>query len=325
MKNKSYRINGRVIERQSRLGIAGLRVEAWDKDLIFDDLVGSDITSKDGRFNIEFDESYFSEIFFDRRPDLFFRVYFNDIFVLDTKDNILWNLKDKTKIVELLVDGDLVGLPGSGDPVDVIPGMMLDELTSILSVGASVVQNLNENNLEIEQVGEATLATMVSDEIITLEQKKEIQLVIGLARISGENLELTQALKNDTQESPVELARWNKADWLGYLQDKNIQLPADESSLDSYAENLRNVVEKSFPNEYFLQRLVNDEVREKTSGFVSTISPLFNNNATIFADYPDENLDYDWTGISDDEKINIQSGLADLSPLINTYRSLGLI
>lgn len=325
MRNKSYRINGRVIERQSRLGIAGLKVEAWDWDLIFDDLVGSVITNEDGEFYIEFDDSYFSEIFFDRRPDLFFRVYFNDTFVLDTKDNIIWNLKDKSKTVELVVDGDLVGLPGSSDPVIVIPGMKLDELASILTVDASVIQKLKEKNIEIEQVGEATLATMVNEEIISPEEKKEIQLVVGLARISGENLELTQALKNDTQESPVELARWNPADWLMFLQDRNIQLPDDESSLDSFAENLRNVVEKSFPNEYFLQRLVSDEVREKTSGFVSVISPLFNNNATIFTDHPDEELDYDWTGISDNDRKNIQSGLAELSPLINTYRALGLV
>ena len=329
MKNKSYRINGRVIEDQSRQGIAGLRVEAWDKDLIFDDLVGSVITSKDGEFTIEFDESYFSEIFLDRRPDLFFRVYFDDALVLDTKDNILWNLKDKTKTVELLVDGNLVGLPDGGEVPVVIPGMKLDELESALNLDAGVIGKLKEKNLEIEQVGEATLAAMVSEAIINPEQKKEIQLVVGLARISGENLELTQelsqALKNDTQESPVELARWNRADWLGFLQNKNIALPDDETSLDSYAENLRNVVEKSFPNEYFLQRLVNDEVREKTGEFVSTISPLFNNNATIFADYPDEELDYDWTGISDNDKINIQSSLAELSPLINIYRSLGLV
>jgi hypothetical protein len=66
-----FRISGRVIDRKTRRGIAGLRVEAWDKDLIFHDLIGSAVTDAQGAFRIEFDESYFKEIFLDRLPVCF--------------------------------------------------------------------------------------------------------------------------------------------------------------------------------------------------------------------------------------------------------------
>jgi hypothetical protein len=324
MEDKSYRINGRVNERETRQGIAGLRVEAWDKDLIFDDFVGSDITNNEGEFHIEFDESYFSEIFFDRRPDLFFRVFFNDILVLDTQHHILWNLQSKTKTVELLVSAASVGFPGSTTP-QVIPGLKLDELAGILTLDSGTLQKLKDINLVLEQVGEATLAGMVIEEIISPAQKKEIQLVVGLAQLSGENIELTKALKNVAQESPVGLVSWGKDDWLTFLNEKKIKLPSGETDLNSYAENLRDVVEESFPSEYFLHRVVNDNVREKTGGLVNTIAPLFNNNTTIFADYPGANPDHDWSGISEDNKAIIQTGLAELSPLVNSYRSLGLV
>ncbi len=38
---KTFRISGRVIDATTGLRIKGLRVEAWDKDLIFGALVGT--------------------------------------------------------------------------------------------------------------------------------------------------------------------------------------------------------------------------------------------------------------------------------------------
>jgi hypothetical protein len=39
----TYQIFGRVIDKIDRSGISGLRVEAWDRDFIFDDVVGNAI------------------------------------------------------------------------------------------------------------------------------------------------------------------------------------------------------------------------------------------------------------------------------------------
>lgn len=324
MESNSYRISGRVKERETGLGVAGLRVEAWDKDLIFDDLVGSTLTGNEGEFQIEFDESYFKEIFFDRRPDLFFRVFFNDALVLDTQDHILWNLQSKEKSVELLVSAASVGMPDSTTP-QVIPGMKLDDLAGLLALDPATLQKLKDKNLALDQVGEATLAGMVEEGILSLAQKKEIQLTVGLAQLSGENLELTAALKGVAQESPADLVRWGMEDWLGFLNEKRISLPSTEADLESYAENLRDVVEQSFPSEYFLHRVINNQIREKTGGLVNTIAPLLNKNTAIFADYTDESPEYDWSGISEENKATIQNSIAELSPLVNSYRALGLI
>lgn len=324
MTSNSYRINGRVKVRETGLGLAGLRVEAWDKDLIVDDLVGSAITNSEGEFQIEFSESYFSELFFDRRPDLFFRVFYSDTLVLDTQQHILWNLQSAEKFIELLVSADSVDVPGN-TPAQVIPGLKLDELADVLALDSATLNKLKDKDLVLDNVGEATLVAMVEDGTLNLAQKKEIQLVVGLARLSGENLELTSALKGVAKDSPADLVRWGKNDWLSFLQAKNISLPASEADLDSYAENLRDVVEQSFPSEYFLHRVVNEQVRSQTTGLVNTIAPLFNKNTTVFADDASEPAEYDWSGINDASKAVIQTSLAELAPLANSYRALGLV
>lgn len=109
MERKTYRIVGRVINLDDQRGIPGLRVEAWDKDLIFHDLVGSTVTGHQGSFGMVFDDSAFRELFFDRHPDLFFKVFKGPRLLKSTKDSVLWNVTaGKTEVV---IEVDLIRKP----------------------------------------------------------------------------------------------------------------------------------------------------------------------------------------------------------------------
>lgn len=108
MTNKTFRIIGHVIERESRRGIPDLRVEAWDKDLIIDDLVGSAVTASDGAFQILFDETYFREICLDRRPDLYFKVFSQEKLIKSTENSVLWNVTahDTEVVIEIATSAE---------------------------------------------------------------------------------------------------------------------------------------------------------------------------------------------------------------------------
>ena len=77
MQPNNFTITGHIIDSQTDRGISGLRIETWDKDLFFDDLVGSAETDAEGFFEIRFNEEHFKELIA-RRPDLYFRLFIAD-------------------------------------------------------------------------------------------------------------------------------------------------------------------------------------------------------------------------------------------------------
>ena len=103
MKNKEFRITGRVLD-QTGQGIEGLRIEAWDKDALIDDLLGSALSGKSGSFTIEFDKRYYQEIIFDRKPDLYFKIFQNDELIKSTEDSVLWNVEAGEREIKIKVD-----------------------------------------------------------------------------------------------------------------------------------------------------------------------------------------------------------------------------
>src|SRR6266403_1961013 len=105
-KKQTFKIQGRVIDSATSEGLAGLRVEAWDKDLFFSDLVGSAVTDEQGSFQIEFDQSYFRELFLDRQPDLFFKVFRGGNCIHSTENSVLWNASASTTDVVIKCDSD---------------------------------------------------------------------------------------------------------------------------------------------------------------------------------------------------------------------------
>jgi hypothetical protein len=58
----NFSISGRVIDSRTDRRAGNLRVEAWDKDLIFDDLAGRAVTDADGAFQIELTALHICEV-----------------------------------------------------------------------------------------------------------------------------------------------------------------------------------------------------------------------------------------------------------------------
>jgi len=69
--------------------VAGVRVEAWDKDLIFDDMSVARLRTVVAHFELR-SPVHFRELFLDRNPDLFFKVFRGNALIKCTDDSVLW-------------------------------------------------------------------------------------------------------------------------------------------------------------------------------------------------------------------------------------------
>lgn len=322
---KQYSISGKVLESANRFPVSGARVEAWDKDLLFDDLVGSATTDQQGAFNLRFDESYYNELFFDRRPDLFFRVFYNEKLVLDTRSHVLWNLEQKDHYVELLVEAGLVGLPDGNTLLPSDGSLSLGDVGSLISIDEATLEKLKARNIPLEEANEAALNNLLEEGVINAGQKKDIQLVATFARIGGSNPSLIAALKLAAPESIGQLIGWDKNDWFRFIQDQRVTVPADESNADVYAENIRYTMEQSFPSQYFLHRVVNSGAGNETGALIIAVAPLFDNNTVIIPDDLDDSIEYDWKDVSTQDRQAVEAGISNLVPLAHSYRALGVV
>jgi hypothetical protein len=106
-----FRLDVLVVADETEMTLPGLFVKAYDKDLLFDDLLGGAVTDLEGRAQIVSEEGDFNE-FFDRRPDVYFKVFNADRsrVLHETRDAVRWNARrDESFTIRVPVD-DLVGM-----------------------------------------------------------------------------------------------------------------------------------------------------------------------------------------------------------------------
>ena len=150
----TFRITGTVKVAETGVGLPGLFVKAYDKDILFDDLLSSAITGEGGRFVIVSEMNDFRD-FFDVKPDIYLKVYTRD----GTKElhaaekGIRWNAG---KVEDFEVRIPLKELGKSAPPRDV---KLLDEKGAVRTSydpGESLFVQIS--GLEADTVHELTLS-----------------------------------------------------------------------------------------------------------------------------------------------------------------------
>lgn len=100
----NYELIGRVLNPDG-VPIEGVEVTAMDKDLITrDDFLGKCETDETGLFRITFNPKSFRELFFDRRPDIYFKLSRSGWNLGSTRKKPIKNAKDGDGPIELCIE-----------------------------------------------------------------------------------------------------------------------------------------------------------------------------------------------------------------------------
>lgn len=87
--NDELVVRGVITSEETNLPLAGLTVSLFDENLIFDEELGTTLTSKDGSYRFNYKANDFTKLF-DKQPDLYIKV-------LDTNNKELYNSHEKIR------------------------------------------------------------------------------------------------------------------------------------------------------------------------------------------------------------------------------------
>jgi len=299
----------------------GVEVAAYDLDpSTAPDLLGIPaITDAEGYYRIGYTEEHFKKPVESGGPDIVIRVE-------DKDGNLLGQLKEDERISnserETTIDLVLETTVQQEDTFDT-PEARTQKYAELGGLSAAKTRRLVEKGIDLHRANDAVLETLVQEQVLTKKEKEKLRLSIDLGRLTGQHFALVEVLKNDRLRSAEEFADWDEADWKKVLEDHQIPVPETEKSLDSYAENLRETTERSFPSAYFLRRVTKADVAQHTRD-LETINLLHQQDKPLIKGRRANLAEIDWRGVNDTEKTKISESLRQLTAVANTYRHLGL-
>lgn len=166
-----FRMKGQVVDQKTGRGVAGVRVEAWDEDTVFHQVMGIQHTDTQGRFTITFDERFNGPVL----PELFFKVFHGEELLACTEKSLRWNVAagDSSALISVeapmeaplaLPESTEVGLNELAESLALAARGMQQELVRYPeSLGAFVLDDLELNipmRMRVNELGQVMATVM---------------------------------------------------------------------------------------------------------------------------------------------------------------------
>lgn len=262
---KNIHITGKLLNKKKQ-PVAGLRIEAWDKDLFFDDFIAETTSNKDGSFELTFTEARFNELFFDRRPDLYFKIFAEGKLIGTTEDTVVWNLEKAEEEVIITIDRNVDSTDDQDDDEDdtdtTTPDIASEEnLRKLRSLSG-----LNDLKKVIkDQELDHFFTTSNEQKTLLINQWKDqkklsesdastLNNTINLLRVTQSNADALTAFSKQGIHKSSDLIQYNRDSLMRILEKDKVSIPGQD--LESYADEVLAGVEAENASEFFMQRMV---------------------------------------------------------------------
>jgi hypothetical protein len=162
-----YEISGRVLETESKQGVPGLIVSAFDKDLLYDDALGEVMTDVGGNFQITYEQGKFAALF-EGAPDIYLTVRTPSGMSLYTTDATVRFNAQPNEVFELEISRDILSAAGlqSAAPRTTIPRETFTTLTCLEGVDPN---DELVNEIKADLAGASSILEMMKDYIAQVE------------------------------------------------------------------------------------------------------------------------------------------------------------
>lgn len=165
----NFKITAQVVVKESGMPLAGLVVKAYDKDLLFDDLLGNATTDWDGKLEIVFEGTDFQELF-DTKPDIYLRV-------MDADWKEIFSTEDNVRFASGQTEHFLVEIPWNKLPEEVREANANPESVQLIRDLLVPENRMNEEYLW-QELNAALLETAKTHTSVSEEILLEVALVM---------------------------------------------------------------------------------------------------------------------------------------------------
>lgn len=106
---KQFSIEGFLIDRLSKKGIADLEVETWEKDSRRDDFLGRATSAADGSFSFSFSDKDYRDYrgFAENVPNVYFKVFLKDNLITETNPQKISTFSPINKLKKIIEIPDI--------------------------------------------------------------------------------------------------------------------------------------------------------------------------------------------------------------------------
>lgn len=309
---KSYKVHGRVVDATTNRPLPELHIRAYDKDLIWDDCLGSDNTNIQGDFTICFFDYDFKELC-EGQPEVYVVVYGPSKKLLHRTEPIHLAKEQHDLYLHIPIDaGCLLTDPHISHvtPEEVLPGTFIDICgDNFGDIYQDVTVTIGGREALVLEVTPQKITVRIPPEPGSLDP-----IVVSIA---GKNAEISGVLKPGAPPDQGEV---------GTLGEPTTFAGADEAGagLDNVGNNQRVLIVMCYPSDKNPTDgglSASDERQRQINVFENLVNPGFKQMSFNRTDF---DFDYtDWLGLPENDDFYFwrqsdidaaQTALANLPP-----------